>query len=48
MSIYLNVIGISKYVIKRLYITPVTQFHGPGLSSAMTVITKTKAPEASN
>ena len=27
MSIYFNIIGIKKYVIKRLYITSVTQFH---------------------
>ena len=46
MSIYFNIIGIGKYVIKRLYITSVTQFYGP--VSAMTVITKTKAPEARN
>ena len=27
MSIYFDIIGIKKYVIKRLYITSVTQFH---------------------
>ena len=43
MSIYFNDIGIRKYVIKRLYITHVTD--SIGLLSAMTVITKTKAPE---
>ena len=33
MSIYLSIIGIRKYVIKRLYITTVTQFHGLVISS---------------
>ena len=28
MSIYFNIIDIRKYVIKRLYITSVTQVHG--------------------
>ena len=34
MSIYFSIIDIRKYVIKRLYLT-----------SAMTIITKTKEPE---
>ena len=33
MSIYFNIIGIRKYVIKRLYITSVTQFHGLVISN---------------
>ena len=44
MSIYFNIIGIRKYVIKRLYIT--CEHNSMGLVSAMTVFTKTKAPEA--
>ena len=42
--IYFNIIGIRKYVIKRLYITSVTQFHGLAISND--IKTKTKAPEA--
>ena len=33
MSIYFNIIGIRKYVIKRLYITYVAQFQGLVISS---------------
>ena len=33
MSIYFNVIGIRKYVIKRLYITSATQFNGLVISN---------------
>ena len=33
MSIYFNIIGIRKYVIKRLYITSVTQFLGLVISN---------------
>ena len=44
MSIYFNIIGIRKYVIKKDIYNIITQTMG--LSSAMTIITKTKAPEA--
>ena len=44
MSIYFNIIGIRKYVIKRLYITSVTQFNELVISNDCN--TKTKAPEA--
>ena len=44
MSIYFNIIGIRKYVIKRLYITSVTQFHELVINNDCN--TKTKAPEA--
>ena len=42
MSIYFNIIGIRKYVIKKV----IYDIGNMGLLSAMTVITKTKAPEA--
>ena len=44
MSIYFNIIGIRKYVIKRLYIASVKQFHRLIISNDC--ITKTKAPDA--
>ena len=44
MSIYFNIIGIRIYVIKRLYITSVTQFHELVIRNDCN--TKTKAPEA--
>ena len=44
MFIYFSIIDIRKYMIKRLYITSVTQVHD--LLSAMTIITKAKAREA--
>ena len=45
MSIYFNIIGIRKYVITKV-IYNIGYTIGKGLLSAMTVITKTKAPEA--
>ena len=44
MSIYFNIIGNRKYVIKRVIYNIVN--NSKGLLSAMTVITKTKAPDA--
>ena len=44
MSIYFNIIGISKHVIKKIIYNICN--NSMGLLSAMTVITKTKAPEA--
>ena len=50
MSIYFNIVGIRKYVIKYIYIyiyiyiTSVAQFHEIVISNDC--ITKTKAPEA--
>ena len=44
MSIYFNIIGIRKYVIKKV-IYNIGNTIPWGLLSAMTVITKTKAPE---
>ena len=41
MSIYFNIIGIRKYVIIKVIYNI-----GNTIPSAMTVITKTKAPEA--
>ena len=47
MSIYFNIIGIRKYVIKKvIYNIRNTKHNSKGLLSALTVITKTKAPEA--
>ena len=43
MSIYFNIIGIRKYLIKKVIYNIGNTM---GLLSAMTVITKTKAPEA--
>ena len=45
LSIYFNIIGIRKYVITKV-IYNIGNKHYKGLLSAMTVITKTKAPEA--
>ena len=45
MSIYFNIIGIRKYVIKRV-IYNISNTIPWACVSAMTVITKTKAPEA--
>ena len=45
MSIYFNIIGIRKYMIKKV-IYNIGNTIRMGLLSAMTVITKTKAPEA--
>ena len=44
MSIYFNIIGIRKYVIKKIIYNICN--NTMGLLSAMTIITKTKAPEA--
>ena len=33
MPTYFSVIGIRKYVVKRLYLTYVTQFHGLDISN---------------
>ena len=40
MSIYFNIIGIRKYMIKKVIYNIGNTFHG------LTVFTKTKAPEA--
>ena len=45
MSIYFDIMGIRKYVIKKV-IYNIGNTNSMGLLSAMTVITKTKAPEA--
>ena len=45
MSIYFNIIGTRKYVIKKV-IYNIGNTISKGLLSAMFVITKTKAPEA--
>ena len=45
MSIYFNIIGIRKYVIKKVIYNIVNTIPW-ACFSAMTVITKTKAPEA--
>ena len=44
MSIYFNIIGIRKYVIKKIIYTSVLQFHELVISNDCN--TKTKAPEA--
>ena len=44
MSIYFDIIGIRKYVIKRLYITSVAQFHELVIGNDCN--TKIKASEA--
>ena len=46
MSIYFNTIGIREYVIKKVIYNIGNTYNSKGLLSAMTVITKTKAPEA--
>ena len=48
MSIYFNIIGIRKYVIKKVIYNIGNTIPRACLLSAMTVITKTKAPEARN
>ena len=46
MSIYFNIIGIRKYVIKKVKYNIGYTIPWACLISAMTAITKTKAPEA--
>ena len=43
MSIVFNIIGIRKYVIKRLYITSVTQFHELVISNDCNTMLRHKA-----
>ena len=46
MSIYFNIIGIRKYVIKKIIYNICNTIPWACKLSAMTIITKTKAPEA--